>query len=567
MNHNNQKFTHKIQAFTIVELLVAIVIIGILATLAIVSYSGITDRAVVASLKTNLAANDRKLKAYNSTYGSYPTTLDANNCPSAPVVDNNYCLQKSSSQTVASYIAGSNTYVLKMQSGTNNYQVTPTTEPSVVQGSFALRLNDNVSDDFGNKIIQASDGGLILAGTVDYASSTVCQTGGCNGTGVALIAKFTGGGTLSWARGWDNAMASPQTGISQEDEANDVKQLSDGSYIMTGSTHKSGVSNYDATLVKISSNGSHLWSTIWGGSAQDYGSSVISTSDGGFLVAGTTWSYQVGVSDAFIAKFDSGGNLSWSKTVGTGGTDIGVSVVAVSDGYLLAGQASQTPFVAKFNVSGAVQWVASTQLYSGASNNQMSLIATTDGGFALTGTTTNYGTGGDAYIVKFTSGGIVSWTTIWGGAGLDQGNSIIQTIDGGYLIAGNTYSYGGGGTDAFIAKFNSTGNLSWSRTWGGTTSDYGNSVFETTDGGYALAGYTFNYDSKFQVLVARYDSNGSINNCSASLCRTVNASSSSQPTIFNSGTSLTSTSPSAASSTVTSPSYLTLNPTITVIAQ
>jgi prepilin-type N-terminal cleavage/methylation domain-containing protein len=559
-------YTRK-SGFTVIELIVAIAIIGILTALAFVSYADITNRVVVASLKHNLSNNDTKLKAYSSNYGSYPTTLGSNNCPSAPIIDNSYCLQSSSSQTITSYVANANSYVLKMQSNNIEYQVTPTTQPSVVEGSFALRLNDNVSDDFGNKIIQASDGGLVLAGTVDYANSTVCQTGGCNGTGIASIAKFTGRGNLTWARGWDNAMASPQTGISQEDEANDVKQLSDGSYIMTGSTHKSGVSNYDATLVKINSNGSHLWSTIWGGTAQDYGSSVISTSDVGFLVAGTTWSYQVGVSDAFIAKFDASGSLSWSKTVGTGGTDIGVSAVAVSDGYLLAGQASQTPFVAKLNFSGVLQWVASTQLYSGASNGQMSLISTTDGGFALTGTTTNFGTGGDAYIVKFTSGGTVSWTTTWGGTGLDQGNSIIQTIDGGYLIAGNTNSYGGGGNDAFIAKFNATGNLSWSRTWGGTSSDYGNSVFETIDAGYVLAGYTYNYDSKIQALVARYDSNGSINNCSAILCRTINASSSSQPTIFNSGTTLTSTSPSAASSTVASPSYLTLNPTITIIAQ
>lgn len=552
--------------FTVIELIVAIVIIGILASLAFVSYADITNRVVVAGLKHNLSENDKKLKAYSSNYGSYPTTLASNNCPSAPIIDNSYCLQSSSSQTITSYSANANTYVLKMKSNNIEYQITPITVPSVVEGSFALRLNDNVSNDFGNKIIQASDGGLVLAGTVDSSGATVCQTGGCNGTGIALIAKFTGGGNLTWARGWDDAMASPQSGISQEDEANDVKQLSDGSYIITGSTHKSGVSNYDAILVKISSTGTHLWTTRWGGSSSDYGNSVISTSDGGFLVAGTTSSYTVGSSDAFIAKFDANGSLSWSRTAGTINTDIGFAVVAVSDGYLLAGQSNSYHFVEKFDTSGTHLFTAAPGISSGANNEQMNLIPTSDGGFALTGTTTNYGTGGDAYIVKFASNGGVSWSTIWGGTGLDQGNSIIQTIDGGYLIAGNTNSYGGGGTDAFIAKFNATGNLSWSRTWGGTNSDYGKSVFETIDGGYALAGYTYNYDSKFQALVARYDSNGSINNCSATLCRTVTASSS-QPFLSNAGIGLTATSPSAASSTVASPSYLTLNPTVTVIAQ
>lgn len=89
------------KGFTIVELLVVIVVIGILAAITMVSYSGITDKANIATLQSDLANNSKVLKMYYVTYGSYPTTLDANKCPTAPNADTNYCLKLSSNNKLA----------------------------------------------------------------------------------------------------------------------------------------------------------------------------------------------------------------------------------------------------------------------------------------------------------------------------------------------------------------------------------------------------------------------------------------------------------------------------------
>src|SRR5665647_486623 len=82
--------------FTIVELLVVIVVIGILAAITIVAYAGISQRAVVSTLQSDLTGNATKLKAYYTLYMSYPTAMDGSNCPTAPTVDSSYCLKSSS---------------------------------------------------------------------------------------------------------------------------------------------------------------------------------------------------------------------------------------------------------------------------------------------------------------------------------------------------------------------------------------------------------------------------------------------------------------------------------------
>lgn len=570
------------KAFTIVELLVAIVIIGILGTLAIVAYSSVISRTYVSAVTSDLVANDKKAKAYLAQYGSFPTSVDTNYCPSAPIADKNYCFQKSSVTAFVQYIGAASTYTLAMgpSDGSNTkktYVISPTTSPTPTAiSTFALKLDNNNStgacydisscSDFGNQVISTSDGGLAIAGGVDFGDSLanpVCQIGGCSNVGVALIAKFDSGGNLSWAKGWDNGNSSPQTGASQPDEANSVIELSDKSYVMAGYTRTSGISNDDAILVKINTSGSHLWTTRWYGSSSDQANQVIFTpSDNGFLMVGDTSSYGSGGQDAFIAKFDSSGSIAggWSRTIGSASTDTGKSVVAVSDGYVLIGETNNTPYIAKYNLNGAYQWSNTWP----ATGSVSSIISTTDGGFAVSGTTSAYGTGGDAYIAKFTSAGVLSWLRIWGGTGSETGASLKQTADGGYIMAGSTTSYGNGGQDAFIAKFDTSGALSWSKTIGNTNTDYASSITITSDGGYALVGSI--YDTKYKVLLARSDPGGTIFNCNSSLCKDVSASSSS-PSVSSSTGTLSSTSPSATATTITSPTYLTLNPIITYLAQ
>lgn len=127
--------------FTIVELLVVIVVIGILAAITIVSYSGITQKATVASLQSDLANSAKKLKMYYALYGSYPTSIDnVTKCPTAPNPDTNYCLKASSTHTYTNYSATANTFNLTETSANNTiYTISDSTSPQV---SISLAVSE-----------------------------------------------------------------------------------------------------------------------------------------------------------------------------------------------------------------------------------------------------------------------------------------------------------------------------------------------------------------------------------------------------------------------------------------
>ena len=127
--------TKQLKAFTIVELLIVIVVIGILAAITIVSFGGITGQANVAAVKSDLDSNSRKLQLYYTQYGSYPTQFDANKCPSAPAADTNYCIKLSGSNILSNYAASNTNFTLGISNGSTCYQLTDTTSPTKICSS------------------------------------------------------------------------------------------------------------------------------------------------------------------------------------------------------------------------------------------------------------------------------------------------------------------------------------------------------------------------------------------------------------------------------------------------
>jgi hypothetical protein len=210
-----------------------------------------------------------------------------------------------------------------------------------------------------------------------------------------------------------------------------------------------------------------------GGPASEWGASLIQTSDGGYATASETESFGTGGVDVYVVKLDANGNLQWTKTIGGPGDEIGFSLIQTSDGgYAIAGSTGSfgagwyDVCAVKLDANGNLQW---TKTIGGKDfEGGYSLIQTSDGGYAIAGYTESFGAGGrDVYVIKLDAKGNLQWTKTIGGLDDEIGHSLIQTSDGGYAIAGSTYSFGAGWADVYVVKLDANGNLQWTKTIGG----------------------------------------------------------------------------------------------------
>jgi len=260
---------------------------------------------------------------------------------------------------------------------------------------------------------------------------------------------------------------------------------------------------------------SHFCKAI-GGPSVEAGNSLIQTSDGGYAIAGFTSSFSAGIDDVYVVKLDANGNLQWTKTIGGPESEIGNSLIQTSDGgYAIAGSISigageKDVYVTKLDVNGNLQW---TKTIGGPKGDEgYSLIQTSDGGYAIAGYTKSFGAGDwDVYVVKLDANGNLQWTKTIGGPETEWGNSLIQTSDGGYVIAGGTDSFGAGETDVYVVKLDANGNLQWTKTIGGENWEAGHSLIQTSDGGYAIAGGTISFGIReSDVYVVKLDAKGNL---------------------------------------------------------
>ena len=160
-------------------------------------------------------------------------------------------------------------------------------------------------------------------------------------------------------------------------------------------------------------------------------------------------------------------------------------------GYITVGTTGDSPnfdfYLIKTDGNGIEQW---TKTFGGTDREQgHSVQQTTDGGYIITGETNSFGNGGrDVYLIKTDGNGIEQWTKTFGGTDSDEGLSVQQTTDGGYIITGKTRSFGNGEDDVYLLKTDASGNEIWSKTFGGIYDERGYSVQQTTDGGYIITG-------------------------------------------------------------------------------
>ena len=229
------------------------------------------------------------------------------------------------------------------------------------------------------------------------------------------------------------------------------------------------------------------------------GSSVQPTSDGGYIVAvnGNTHLGAPDTENVALIKTDASGDTLWTRIYDGTRLEWANSVQQTSDGgYVVAGETrsfgsgEMDLWLIKTNTSGDTLW---TRTYGGINSDEgKSVQQTTDGGFIIAGYTRSFGAGGsDVWLVKTDAQGDTLWTRTYGGGSDDWGNSVQQTADGGYVIAGYTRSYGPGTPDsgnAYLVKTDPSGDTLWTRTYGRSEDDEGYSVQQTSDGGYIIGG-------------------------------------------------------------------------------
>jgi len=277
-----------------------------------------------------------------------------------------------------------------------------------------------------------------------------------------------------------------------DDEAYSV-QVDDYGYILAGITNSSGFGQYDAWLIKTDSSGAMEWNRTYGGLLNDRVDSLVTTGDGGYALAGSTTSYGAGSADVWLVKVDSSGNLEWNQTYGGHDRDSCRSLVATSDGgYALLcftnsyGAGGFDVWLVKVDSLGNLEW---NQTYGETGTEYgLSLVTTGDGGYALACSTTSYGAGSaDVWLVKVDSLGNLEWNQTYGEIGTEYANSLVTTGDGGYALTGSTTSYGARSADVWLVKVDSLGNLEWNQTYGGSIADYCDSMVISSEGGYTLA--------------------------------------------------------------------------------
>lgn len=542
----------KDSAFTIVELLIVIVIIGILAAITIVSYTGITKKAGEASLKADLANASKKIKLYNADHGFFPDHFDNNNCPvdSSGNVDNNYCI-KTSANNVITYFATSpyNDYDLTIDNGTVTYTSDSGSEPVAVNPSASFaKVWGGTGGDFSDSVVKTSDGGFAIAGVTPSFGA---------GASDIFITKYNSAGEISWNRTWGGT-GNDSSGTSSLCDS--LIQTSDGGFAVAGSTYSFGATSGDAFVAKFTSTGNLSWSRVWGGSgAYETANALVQASDGSVAVTGHTCSFGSGACDAFVVKYDSNGTFSWNKTWGGAASiDIGSNIIATSDGgFAMTGYTGSYGagvgdlILVKYDSAGNVTW---NRTWGGSNNERgVGLVQTSDNGYVMSGETQTYGTATDAFLVKFDSSGNFSWNKTWGGSSNDQARDLIRTSDNGFAMIGYTGSFGAGSTDLFLAKYDSAGTLSWNKTWGGTSNDQVEGIVQASDGSYITTGYTSSYGVSGDAFLTKFKPDGSMNNCISPMCQT--------PSATVTTPSATVTTPTA---TVSTPSATTSSPTATV---
>jgi hypothetical protein len=298
--------------------------------------------------------------------------------------------------------------------------------------------------------------------------------------------------------------------------------VTDDGYVAVGMTtsfgHGSGTNNLDGShdfmAVRLDKKGELMWSTVIGGAEDERGSfSVTPTSDGGFLLTGTTQSFGSGGADLFVVKLDPRGRLKWARAIGGSGQETGKTTLEVEGGYITfgdtnsAGAGKRDLLVVMYDRDGNIIWAKAV---GGMEDDTGAGISEINGGFIIGGTIWSYGAGGaDGCFIKIDDSGDVLWSKTVGGSG-DEGinwDGVRVLSDGGFVLGEGTTSYGAKKQAICAMRLDSDCDVEWALLIDGPGDDAGWTMNKTPDGYIAGGKYDMAQDGGDTVYI-KIDSNG-----------------------------------------------------------
>jgi hypothetical protein len=369
-------------------------------------------------------------------------------------------------------------------------------------------------DPWGDECLQKTrDGGFVFS----------CLTNSYGDQrGNLLVVKLSSKGEIEWQRVFlGNRMATLAS----------IQQTMDGGYIVICNTYYPlNSASYYFWILRLTSNGDIEWQRIYGGGNGDMPYSVRQTSDGGYIVAGETRSFGSGGKDIWVLKLYSNGDIEWQRTYG-GSNDEEPSTIQQTrdEGFVIAGWTNSFGaglndfWVLKLYSNGDIEW---QRTYGGGGvENARSIHQTSDGGYGVAGFTSSFGVGiWDFWILKLNPNGDIEWQRTYGGSMFDDATSIQQTSEGGFIVAGHTFSFDAESGDICVLKLSPYGDIEWQRNYGGSYDEGGGYICQTNDYGYLLAGYTRSFGAgDNDILILDLNSSGDIDQSCENLIRTSNA--------------------------------------------
>jgi uncharacterized delta-60 repeat protein len=316
-------------------------------------------------------------------------------------------------------------------------------------------------------------------------------------------------GAVEWERTY---------GGKREDIAYCIQQTSDGGYIVAGQTESFGEGSDDYLVLKLGQNGNIQWQKTYGGIYFDRALSICESLQGGYCVGGHTASFGAGAWDFWVLNLDTGGNIQWQYTYGGKETEYLRSMQQTDDGgYILAGNTATyfkgylyNFWIVKIASDGLIEWERS--LGGAESERGYSIVQTDDGGYIVAGdkfipSEVAY----DYWVLKLSADGKIQWQYTYGKGKQDIAYAIAQTEDGGYLLSGFAESFGLGKEDIWVLKLTEDGNVDWQRSYGGVQTDRARAMAMTSDGGCIVAGETRSYGAgRNDTWVMKLGANGNI---------------------------------------------------------